>query len=42
VGKQVFTLSDVLLSEPDPSLFDLPDGFEVVDHRKPPRVEQPQ
>jgi hypothetical protein len=42
VGKQVFTLSDVLLSEPDPRLFDLPDGFEVIDHRKPPAVEQPQ
>jgi len=42
VGKQVFTLSDVLLSEPDPRLFELPDGFEVVDHRKPPAAEQPQ
>ena len=42
VGKQVFTLSDVLLSEPDPRLFELPDGFEVIDHRKPPAVERPQ
>lgn len=36
VGKQVFTLTDVNLSEPDPKLFELPEGFEVVDRRKPP------
>ncbi|MGA2739348.1 MAG: hypothetical protein ABSG65_18145 [Bryobacteraceae bacterium] len=35
VGKQVFTLTDVNLAEPDPKLFELPDGFDVVDRRKP-------
>jgi hypothetical protein len=40
-GKQVFTLTDVSLVEPDSRLFDLPEGFEVVDHRKPV-VESPQ
>lgn len=34
IGKQIFTLSDVSLSEPDPALFELPEGFEVVDRRK--------
>jgi hypothetical protein len=40
VGKQVFTLSGVLLSEPDPGLFELPDGFAVVDKRKPPAPQE--
>lgn len=35
VGKQTFTLTDVSLSEPDRSLFELPEGFAVEDHRKP-------
>jgi len=34
-GKQIFTLSDVSLSEPDPILFAPPEGFDVVDRRKP-------
>jgi hypothetical protein len=33
-GKQVFTLSDVSLSEPDPILFAPPEGFDVLDRRK--------
>jgi hypothetical protein len=33
VGKQTFTLSDVSLNEPDPQLFELPEGYEVVDKR---------
>ena len=33
-GKQIFTVTDVTLSEPDPKLFQLPDGYEVVDRRK--------
>ena len=41
VGKQVFTLSEVILSEPDPRLFELPDGFAVVDNRKPPAPQEP-
>jgi hypothetical protein len=35
VGKQTFTLTDVNLAEPDPKLFELPEGFTVVDNRKP-------
>ena len=35
VGKQVFMLTDVNLAEPDPKLFELPEGFDVVDRRKP-------
>jgi hypothetical protein len=34
-GRQIFTVTDVSLSEPDPKLFVIPDGFEVVDRRKP-------
>ncbi len=33
-GHQVFRASDVTTSEPDPRLFDLPDGYRVVDLRK--------
>jgi len=40
-GKQVFTLTDVSLAAPDPRLFELPEGFAVVDHRKP-TVESPR
>jgi hypothetical protein len=35
VGKQVFTLTDINLAEPDPKLFELPEGFVVEDQRKP-------
>lgn len=35
VGKQIFTLTDVSLGEPDPALFELPEGFAVIDTRKP-------
>jgi hypothetical protein len=34
-GKQIFTITDVSLSEPDPKLYDPPEGFVVVDRRKP-------
>lgn len=34
-GKEIFTLSDISTSDPDPKLFELPEGFAVVDHRKP-------
>jgi hypothetical protein len=33
-GKQIFTVTDVSLSEPDPKLLQVPEGFDVVDHRK--------
>lgn len=42
VGKQVFTLTDVTLDEPDPRLFELPEGFAVVDQRKRPAAANPQ
>jgi hypothetical protein len=32
-GKQTFTLTDVALDVPDPKLFELPEGFQVVDRR---------
>ena len=35
-GKQIFTVTDINLSEPDPKLYELPAGFPVIDHRKPP------
>ena len=28
------TVTDLALSEPDPKLFDLPEGFKIVDHRQ--------
>lgn len=34
-GKEIFTLTDVSTSDPDPKLFQIPDGFQVVDHRRP-------
>jgi hypothetical protein len=34
-GKQVFTITDVRLSEPDPRLYEPPEGFTVEDRRKP-------
>jgi len=39
-GKQIFTLSDIVTAEPDPKLFQLPDGFQVVDRRKPAAPSQ--
>jgi len=34
IGKQTFTLSDLSLSEPDPALFQLPQGYQVLDRRR--------
>jgi hypothetical protein len=34
-GKEIFTVSDVNALDPDPKLFEIPEGFEVVDQRKP-------
>jgi hypothetical protein len=34
IGTQTFTATQLILSEPDPKLFDLPDGFKVVDRRQ--------
>jgi hypothetical protein len=40
-GDQIFTVTEINLSEPDVHLFDLPQGFKVVDHRQsdPPAVD---
>ena len=35
-GQQTFTLSDLSLTEPEPQLFELPDGYEVLDRRQRP------
>jgi hypothetical protein len=34
IGTQTFTATNLILSEPDPKLFDLPDGFKVIDRRQ--------
>ena len=34
IGTQTFTATQLILSEPDPKLFDLPEGFKVVDRRQ--------
>jgi hypothetical protein len=34
IGTQTFTVTNLILSEPDPKLFDLPEGFKIVDHRQ--------
>ena len=41
-GRQTFTLSDVSLTEPDPQLFEVPEGYVVVDRRHKPEVVAPQ
>jgi hypothetical protein len=33
-GTQTFTATDLIASEPDPNLFNLPDGFKVLDQRQ--------
>jgi hypothetical protein len=39
-GKQIFTVTNVSTSDPDPKLFELPDGFAVVDRNKPAAPSQ--
>lgn len=39
-GKQTFTATAVTLGDPDPSLFELPAGFRVADHRQPASTPQ--
>lgn len=34
IGRQTFTLSDISLNEPDPQLFRLPQGYEILDRRR--------
>lgn len=32
-GKQVFSVKELSTSEPDPALFEVPEGYRIVDHR---------
>jgi hypothetical protein len=34
IGTQTFTVTNLILSDPDPKLFELPEGFTVVDDRR--------
>lgn len=34
VGTETFTVTELLTSEPDPQLFNLPEGFKVIDERQ--------
>jgi hypothetical protein len=34
IGKQTFTVTELVQGDPDPSLFQLPAGFQVADRRK--------
>lgn len=34
-GKQVFTATTLTTSEPDPKFFEIPEGYKIIDHRKP-------
>jgi hypothetical protein len=40
-GTQNFELSDVILGEPDPKLFELPSGSKIIDLRKPKEISPP-
>ena len=39
IGRQTFTVTEISTSEPDPSVFQPPQGYKLVDHRKTPAVE---
>jgi hypothetical protein len=39
IGRQVFTVTELSASEPDPSFFQPPKGYKVMDHRAHPGVE---
>ncbi len=39
IGRQVFTVTELSTSEPDPSFFQPPRGYKVVDHRPQTGVE---
>ncbi len=44
VGRQIFTVTELTTSEPDPKRFQPPEGYRIVDKRKPaePASTQPQ
>ena len=33
-GRQIFTVTEISTTEPDPSYFQPPQGYQIVDHRK--------
>lgn len=35
-GKQVFTVKDLATSEPDPTMFKVPEGYKIIDRRHDP------
>ena len=35
-GRQIFTVTEISTTDPDPAYFQIPAGYKVVDHRKPP------
>lgn len=39
IGRQVFTVTEISTAEPDPSFFQPPQGYKVVDHRPSAGVE---
>jgi hypothetical protein len=41
-GIQNFELSDIIVSEPDAKLFDVPQGAKVIDLRNPPEISEPR
>jgi hypothetical protein len=34
-GKQIFAVTSLTTSEPDPKFFEIPEGYKIIDHRKP-------
>ena len=36
-GKQVFTVTDLNTSEPDPQFFAIPEGYSVAEKSEPPK-----
>src|SRR5262249_51189710 len=38
-GTENFTVTNLILSDPDPKLFELPEGFTIVDHRETMRPQ---
>ena len=41
-GTQTFEVTNITLGEPDPTLFQLPNGSKIRDLRKPPEIHAPQ
>jgi hypothetical protein len=36
LGRQMFTVTEISTTEPEASFFQPPQGYKIVDHRKPP------